>query len=165
MEENKDELDWDRLADPQIISARQMVGLIIIIEIIIQSFALVIAPTSWWTWQLLGFITATNLGAVVLAIIAQKTANDIGETYKLAFTPSFYRTISLFAKFEQYFAEEAKAQGREINDEVDDMAPKLYGLLRKYLDTKALDAQISPPDVDVLPVDDDIGDDALFRNA
>ena len=164
MEENKDELDWDRLADPQIISARQMVGLIIFIEIIIQSFALVIAPTSWWTWQLLGFITATNLGAVVLAIIAQKTANDIGETYKIAFTPSFYRTISLFSKFERYFAEEAAAQGREINDEVDDMAPKLYGLLRKYLDTKALEAQISPPDVDVLPIDEDIGDDALFRN-
>ena len=46
----------------------------------------------------------------------------------------------------------------------DDMAPKLYGLLRKYLDTKALEAQISPPDVDVLPIDEDIGDDALFRN-
>lgn len=161
----KDELDWERLANPQIISAKQMVGLIFLIEIIIQSFALIIQPTAWWTWQLLGFITATNLGAVMLAIIAQKTANDIGDTYKLAFTPAFYRTIALFAKFEQYFDEEAKAQDREINDEVDDMAPKLYGLLRKYLDTKALEAQISPPEVDVLPIDDDIGDDALFRNA
>ena len=162
---SKDEdLDWDRLADPRIITVRQMVGLIAIIEIIIQTFALIIAPTAWWTWQLLGFITATNLGAVMLAIIAQKTANDIGDTYKKAFTPSFYRTIALFAKFEHYFEEEAKAQDREINEEVDDMAPKLYGLLRKYLDTKALDAQISPPEVDVLPIDEDIGDDALFRN-
>ena len=72
------EADWERLADPQMISARYMVMLAVFIEIIVQTFALIVQPTAWWTWQLLGFITATNLAAVILAIMAQKTANDIG---------------------------------------------------------------------------------------
>lgn len=159
-----DEVDWERLGDPAIITAKQMIMLAITVEIIIQTFALIVAPTAWWTWQLLGFITATNLAAVIIAIIAQKTANDIGESTKRAFTPAFYRTVTLFSKFEEYFMEEALKQDRDMSEEVEDMAPKIYGLLRKYLDAKALEAQIDPPEVDVLPVDGDIGDDALFRN-
>lgn len=157
--------DWERLGDPAIITAKQMIMLAVIVEIIIQTFALVVQPTAWWTWQLLGFITATNLAAVIIAIIAQKTANDIGESTKRAFTPSFYRTVTLFSKFEEYFMEEANKQDRDMSEEVEDMAPKIYGLLRKYLDAKALEAQIDPPEVEVLPPDDDLGDDALFHKA
>lgn len=142
-----EEIDWDRLANPQIISAKQMVGLIVLIEIIIQSFALMIAPTAWWTWQLLGFITATNLGAVMLAIIAQNTANDIGKTYKRAFTPAFYKTISLFSKFHGYFEEEAEKEGRDFDDEMNDLAPKLWGVIRAKIDVDA-ESEIEPLQAD-----------------
>jgi hypothetical protein len=139
--------------------------LAVFIEIIVQTFALIVQPTAWWTWQLLGFITATNLAAVILAIMAQKTANDIGASTKLAFTPSFYKTMTLLSKFQEYFEEEAAKGGRDMNEEMEDIAPKMYGLVRKYLDNKALEAQVMPPDVAVLPADESLEDDALFRNA
>ena len=142
-----------------------MVMLAVFIEIIVQTFALIVQPTAWWTWQLLGFITATNLAAVILAIMAQKTANDIGASTKLAFTPSFYKTMTLLSKFQEYFEEEAAKGGRDMNEEMEDIAPKMYGLVRKYLDNKALEAQVMPPDVAVLPADESLEDDALFRNA
>ena len=41
----------------------------------------------------------------------------------------------------------------------------MYGLVRKYLDNKALEAQVMPPGVAVLPADESLEDDALFRNA
>ena len=113
------EADWERLADPQMISARYMVMLAVFIEIIVQTFALIVQPTAWWTWQLLGFITATNLAAVILAIMAQKTANDIGASTKLAFTPSFYKTMTLLSKFQEYFEEEAAKGGRDMNEEME----------------------------------------------
>ena len=59
-----DEIDWDRFSDPTIISARTLVLIVIGIELVLQSIVLVVKPTEWLTWQLLGFITATNLGAV-----------------------------------------------------------------------------------------------------
>ena len=159
-----DEADWERLADPQMISARYMIMLALFIEVVVQTFALVVQPTAWWTWQLLGFITATNLAAVILAIMAQKTANDIGASTKLAFTPSFYKPMTSLSKFQEYFEEEASKEGRDMGEEMEDIAPKLYGLARKYLDNKALDAQVVPPDVSVLPADETLEDDALFRN-
>ena len=161
----KPEADWERLADPQMISARYMIMLALFIEVVVQTFALVVQPTAWWTWQLLGFITATNLAAVILAIMAQKTANDIGASTKLAFTPSFYKTMTLLSKFQEYFEEEASKEGRDMTEEMEDIAPKMYGLVRKYLDNKALEAQVMPPEVSVLPADDSLEDDALFRNA
>jgi hypothetical protein len=161
----KPEADWERLSDPQMISARNMIILALFIEVVVQTFALLVSPTAWWIWQLLGFITATNLAAVVLAIMAQKTANDIGRSTKLAFTPSFYKTMTLLSKFQEYFEEEASEGGRDMTQEMEDIAPKLYGLARKYLDNKALDAQVMPPDVSVLPADNTLEDDALFRNA
>ena len=110
----KQEADWERLADPQMISARYMIMLALFIEVVVQTFALVVQPTAWWTWQLLGFITATNLAAVILAIMAQKTANDIGASTKLAFTPSFYKTMTLLSKFQEYFEEEAAKVAENI---------------------------------------------------
>jgi hypothetical protein len=160
-----DEADWERLSDPQMISARYMILLALFIEVVVQTFALVVHPTAWWTWQLLGFITATNLAAVILAIMAQKTANDIGASTKLAFTPSFYKTMTLLSKFQEYFEAEASKEGRDMTEEMEDVAPKMYGLVRKYLDNKALDAQVMPPDVSVLPADNTLEDDALFRNS
>ncbi len=46
----KEEADWERLADPQMISARYMIMLALFIEVVVQTFALVVQPTAWWTW-------------------------------------------------------------------------------------------------------------------
>ena len=55
---------FEELVSNDILSTRFMIGVLIAVELIIQSFSLIVKPTEWWTWQLLGFITATNLGAV-----------------------------------------------------------------------------------------------------
>ena len=59
------DVDWERFSDPTIISARTLILIVGSIALVLQSVALMIQPTEWWTWQLLSFITATNLGAVV----------------------------------------------------------------------------------------------------
>ena len=129
-----EDVDWERFADPTIISARTLISIILIIEVIIQSLSLMIAPTDWWTWQLLGFIAATNLGAVVLAVLAQQSANDIGKAYKTVFTPSFYKTVFLISQFQEFFESEATKEGRNIDEEIREVAPKLWGLMRAKLD-------------------------------
>ena len=57
-----------------------MIGIILFVEIVIQTIALLVAPTQWWIWQLLGFITATNLGAGILAVVAQKPLTILVKT-------------------------------------------------------------------------------------
>ena len=80
-----EDVDWERFSDPTIVSAKHMIIICLVIEIILQSFVIMIHPTEWWIWQLLGFITATNLGAVILAIMSARSANDIGKAYKSVF--------------------------------------------------------------------------------
>ena len=116
------------------------------IEIVLQSVALAISPTEWWIWQLLGFITATNLGAVVLAVLAQRSANNIGKAYKKVFTPSFYKTVNMFSKFQEYFELEAQKEGRDLDEEIKEVAPKLWGVIRAHLDVKEPMASLQPLD-------------------
>jgi hypothetical protein len=131
-----EQIDWERFSDPTIISARTLVLIVLGIEIVLQSVALVIHPTEWWIWQLLGFITATNLGAVVLAVLAQRSANEIGKAYKTVFTPSFYKTVNMFSKFQEYFELEAQKEGRDLDEEIKEVAPKLWSVIRAHLDVK-----------------------------
>jgi len=140
----EDEIDWDRFSDPTIISARTLVLIIIGIELVLQSVALAVQPTEWLTWQLLGFITATNLGAVVLAVLAQQSANDIGKAYKMVFTPSFYKTVNMFSKFQEYFELEAEKEGRDLDEEIKEVAPKLWGVIRAQLDVKEAVPSLAP---------------------
>jgi len=139
-----DEIDWDRFSDPTIISARTLVLIVIGIELVLQSVVLVVKPTEWLTWQLLGFITATNLGAVVLAVLAQRSANDIGKAYKSVFTPSFYKTVNMFSKFQEYFEVEAQKEGRDLDEEIKEVAPKLWSVIRAHLDVKEPVPSLSP---------------------
>ena len=140
------EIDWERFSDPTIISARTLILIVLGIEIVLQSVALAISPTEWWIWQLLGFITATNLGAVVLAVLAQRSANDIGKAYKMVFTPSFYKTVNMFSKFQEYFELEAEKEGRDLDEEIKEVAPKLWSVIRAHLDVKEPVASLQPLD-------------------
>lgn len=139
-----DEIDWDRFSDPTIISARTLLLIVIGIELVLQSVVLVVKPTEWLTWQLLGFITATNLGAVVLAVLAQQSANDIGKAYRAVFTPSFYKTVNMFSKFQEYFEVEAQKEGRDLDEEINEVAPKLWAVIRAQLDVKEPVASLQP---------------------
>jgi hypothetical protein len=142
----EEQIDWERFSDPTIISARTLVLIVLGIEIVLQSVALAISPTEWWIWQLLGFITATNLGAVVLAVLAQRSANDIGKAYKTVFTPSFYKTVNMFSKFQEYFEMEAEKEGRDLDEEIKEVAPKLWSVIRAHLDVKEPVASLQPLD-------------------
>ncbi len=120
------EIDWERFSDPTIISARTLILIVLGIEIVLQSVALAISPTEWWIWQLLGFITATNLGAVVLAVLAQRSANNIGKAYKKVFTP--------------------RQEPPDVEEEIKEVAPKLWGVIRAHLDVKEPMASLQPLD-------------------
>ena len=48
--------EFTDLAEADFITTRGMITIALTVEIIVQSFALIVAPTEWWTWQLLGFI-------------------------------------------------------------------------------------------------------------
>ena len=158
-----DDVDWDRLSNPQIISAKFMVFLVLGIMCVVQTFSLLVAPTEWWTWQLLGFITATNLGAVILAIMAQNTANDIGRQTKNAFTPEFYKTITVLSSFHRLFEEEAVKEGKDLNAEVEELAPKVWSLVRAKIDVDTSDG-VEPMDASQF-VDADKGEELPFENA
>lgn len=138
------DVDWERFSDPSIINPKQMIMICVVIEIILQSFALAIHPTEWWIWQLLGFITATNLGAVILAVMSARSANDIGKAYKSVFTPSFYKTMSLISNFQEYFEAEAEKEGRNLDEEINDIAPKIWSLIRANLDVQEPIPSLTP---------------------
>ena len=42
--------------------------------------------------------------------------------------------------------QEAQKKGHTIDEEIEDLAPKLYGLFRAYVDVKASQEKIIPPD-------------------
>jgi len=161
-----EQTDYEQIALSNIITARTMVMLAIIVEIIIQTVALLIEPTEWWTWQLLGFITATNLAAVIMAIFAQKSADNIGKAYSKVFTADFYYSVQVLTDFRKMVEAEAQKDGKTIHQEWGDIAPKIYGLGRKYLDARYAQDFSIPPDLNDLGIDlvdiDSIKEDELF---
>ncbi len=147
-----------------VLSTRVMIGVLVMVEIIIQTFSLMVKPTDWWTWQLLGFITATNLGAVLLAIQAQRQTDRISATYRAVFTPEFYRTMNTISSLDGMIRAEAAKDGRSMDEEIEDLAPKLYGFARKWVDVKAIEEGISPPEVAIAPAPNISDESELFRD-
>ena len=168
---NKKMDDFEAIAVPDLMTAKQMIMVCIVIEVFIQSFALIVHPTAWWTWQLLGFITATNLGAVILAISAQNSADKIAVVYQNIFTPDFYYTVKLLTDFRTMIDEEAAKEGKDMHDELGEIAPKLYALARKYLDARYAQDFAIPPNLEDLGITIDenldvtkLKDEELFNN-
>ena len=164
MDEMKEFTD---LAEANFITAKGMIIIALTVEIIVQTFALIVHPTDWWTWQLLGFITATNLGALILGIVAQRSAEQLSTTYKQVFTPDFYFTVKTLTDFRKIMQAEAEKEGRNMTEE---WAPKLYGVARKWLDVRyAQDLKI-PPDLKDLGIvleegfnPESVSDEELFN--
>jgi len=167
MDEMKEFTD---LAEANFITAKGMIIIALTVEIIVQTFALIVHPTDWWTWQLLGFITATNLGALILGIVAQRSAEQLSKTYKQVFTPDFYFTVKTLTDFRKIMQAEAKKEGRNMTEEWAELAPKIYGVARKWLDVRyAQDLKI-PPDLKDLGIvleegfnPESVSDEELFN--
>ena len=158
--------DFEAIANIEFVTAPQMVALVLFIEVIVQTFALVVQPTAWWTWQLLGFIAATNLGAVVLAVFAQRSADRISAVYRRVFTPDFYETVSAMSAVRRSLVEQAEADDSDFD--VDTIAPEMYQAVRQYFETKQLHDETPTPDVDVPYISPEEGsfmsDEELFQS-
>jgi hypothetical protein len=158
------EVDWDKVARPSFMTVKQMITICLILEVIVSSMFILIAKQFgiassdflWWALQFFGLVVSTNIGAVILAIMAQKSASDVSKAYENAFTPDFYRTLNAMSMFRMFVEEEAKADGREFEEELDDVAVKLYRVMRAQLDVKAND--IEPH----APLNESATDDELF---
>jgi len=142
----QDEEDWDKISMPALLSAKHMIYLILTLEIIIQSLFLILAEYSdmtalsiqWWILQFNGLVVATNIGAVILAIMAQKTANDIGKVQSRVLTPDFYRTVMAFTKLKVAVEGEAAKDERSLDEEMQHLAPHMYSALRSYLISRSM---------------------------
>tara|TARA_R110000803_G_scaffold37327_13_gene80460 strand:+ start:857 stop:1348 length:492 start_codon:yes stop_codon:yes gene_type:complete len=159
--------DFESMIDLEFVSAKQMFIICLSIEIVVQIFALVVQPTAWWTWQLLGFIAATNLGAVVLAIFAQRSADKIGAVYRRVFTSDFYETVAAMSDIRRTMIEQAENDDTDFD--TDAIAPEIYQTVRDYFTTKQLHENTPTPDIDVPYVSPEevsfINEEELFLDA
>jgi len=154
--------EFNGLAEQKFITASQLTIMAVGIWAIIQTLAFLFTPNEWRNWQLLGFIASTNLAAVILAILAQRSADMLANTYRQVFTADFYRSVSTVATLHKLMTEEAESRGHDMKSELEDLAPKLYGLARQYIEVKS--QEIVPPEV-AIEVPENYDDDDLFRDA
>jgi hypothetical protein len=103
------------------------------------------------------------LAAVVLAILAQRSADSISKTYKTVFTPDFYRAVKTISLMQTYVVAEAEKRGHSLEEEMEDIAPKLYGLFRQYVEVKG--QEITPPDPEVAAPPEEYTEDELFETS
>jgi len=136
---------WEHFAQSssRFITAKQIASYILIIALIVQFIGAMIEPTDWLIWNVLTFIVATNLGAVLLAIHAQKSADDIRELYRVAFNADFYHTLHLMTTVKIAIEREAKREGISLQQEVDSLGMDSYSVLRGYMKSFAEHYHIS----------------------
>ena len=57
---------------------------------------------------------------------------------------TFYKTVNMFSKFQEYFEVEAQKEGRDLDEEIKEVAPKLWAVIRAHLDVKEPVPSLSP---------------------
>lgn len=114
---------------------KKIVAIITVIAIIVQIVGMAIEPSNWLIWNLLTFIVATNLGAVVLAVIAQKTADDIKNLYQTAFDADFYHSLHLLSVVKNSMSDAAEKDDSDLVSKINEMSPQIYVLAKGYLET------------------------------
>lgn len=153
---------FNDLSEQKFITAPQLTMMAISIWAIIQTLAFFFTPNEWRNWQLLGFIASTNLAAVILAILAQRSADMLASTYKQVFTADFYRSVSTVSQLHVLMMNEAESRGHDMSEELHDLAPKLYALARQYLEVKS--QEIVPPEV-TIEAPEEYATEDLFHDA
>ena len=140
------------------ISAKAMVFLACGLALITQTIAQIIEPSAWLNYQMLAFIMSTNLAAVILAIVAQRSAERISDLQRRAFTPEFYRGTSILASFFSKLEQVAEEKGSSIEEKLDDLAPRVHDFLLSN------DPLSVPPEIDLEPVPEWNNEDELFND-
>lgn len=140
---SKDE--WDEIDKTDFVSVKGMLIIVVLLSIVVQSIAQLFNPSFWINYQLLAFILATNVGAVILAMMAQSSADKISRMYRRAFTPEFYQGLGAITKVFNSLEAQAEANGQDLSKELESLGPRLYGFL--FSDRPDLE----PPVVEVEP--------------
>ncbi len=160
---------WKNLAEMKFVTARQMILIMIILECFVQIPFIWIAGQlglnqfsgEWWMLQFFGLVMATNIGAVVLAIIAQDSANKIGASQSEAFSIDFMEGMERLTRVLSVLSATAEANGESLDDQIDELVPEFYELGLAYLKTHRTPI-VQPPNIKVAPPADYESDEELF---
>ena len=155
---------WDAFASDtkDFITAKRIAIYILCIGAIVQTIGYFMTPTEGLMWNALTFIVATNLGAVLLAIYAQRSADIIRDSYSAAFNGDFYHTLFLISSLKQSVGRSADEEGVSMESEIDALGEDLYGVFKGYLETFNRDMSIENESVEIKEVAYDNEDD-LFN--
>jgi hypothetical protein len=152
------------------VTARQMILIMIILECFVQipfiwignQLELSAFSGLWWMLQFFGLVMATNIGAVVLAIIAQDSANKIGASQSEAFSIDFMEGIDRLTRVLSVLSATAESNGESLDDQIDELVPEFYELGLAYLKTHRTPI-VQPPNIKVAPPADYDSDKELFQ--
>jgi hypothetical protein len=163
---------WEEVAQQDFITVSIMIKILVTMTVLIQIPFVYMAyiwnlesfTFMWWMLQFFGFVMATNLGAVILAMIAQDSATKLGEKQAQAFTADFMQGIDTLTKILTVFNNTAQKEGESLDNQIDEFAPQFYLLGLQYLRTHALPSE-EPPSLDALGVSPPVSynsDEELF---
>ena len=127
---------WDEFVDKSnnFITARQIALVILLIAVSVQAVGLMLKPSEWLIWNALTFIVATNLGAVLLAIQAQNSADNIRDMYRSAFDADFYQSLFLFSQLKRSITDNAEKKGVSLENEINSLGINIYEFIDGYLE-------------------------------
>lgn len=149
--------DWETIDKTEFVSFKGMLIIVVGLSIAVQSIAQLFEPSFWINYQILAFILATNVGAVILAMMAQSSADKISRMYRRAFTPEFYQGLGAITKVFNALDKQAEANGQDLSKELESLGPRLYGFL--FSDRPDLE----PPELEVEPSPSWDDESELFR--
>ena len=140
--------DWETIDATEFVSLKGMIFIVIALSVTVQTVAQLFVPTFWINYQLLAFILATNVGAVVLAMMEQRSADKISRLYRRAFTPEFYQGLGAITKVFNSLDKQAESNGQDLTKELESLGPRLYGFLfsdRPDLEPPELEVELPKP--------------------
>jgi hypothetical protein len=128
------EEEYEELTSQEFLNAKQLTILSIIVLLVIQTLPLIISPTPFTEWMLLGYTAGVSTCAIVGAILVQHNADKITKLYKQAFNKDFYMTIETINEIRQEYE-------REV--ELKESLPEILDLLKAW--AKAQANPLEPP--------------------
>ncbi len=140
---------YDKIAQQDYLTGKQLTILSLVIIIVIQSIPLMVNHSPELEWLLLGFTAAVSACAVVGAILVQFNADKMAKVYRGVFNEDFYKTVRLFTQMRHIVQTEAKEKGKNVEEELEDIVPKAYAFFRAYLDKE----NVVPPSLEELGVE------------
>jgi hypothetical protein len=140
---------YDKIANQDYLTGKQLMTLSLIIIFVIQSIPFFVTQTAYLEWLLLGFTAAVSACAVVGAILVQFNADKMAKVYRGVFNEDFYKTVRLFTQIRHIVIEQAEEKGRNVEEELEDVVPKAYAFFRAYLDKE----NVEPPTLEDLGVE------------